>query len=208
MGTHFAALRTDFSGRITGIFFEYEPAYKIIVRLAGSQPIEQRSLSAGGTKIPDPLNAATSEFLDADQDVEVHTSPAVERGQFYADSTTTARVLTGRRLLSSTAAGDEVCHRGATTGYSCGMVAQTNYAPMYAGACGSVACSAVYVKVNGGTATKCYGGDSGGPVFASQTAFGLLKSAAATGSGAGQCSYFTYMSTDFLPTGRTLQYGP
>jgi hypothetical protein len=80
---------------------------------------------------------------DADQDVEIHTSGYVERPEFYADSATTARILTGRRYRSSTAAGDQVCHRGTTTGYSCGYVQLTNYTPTYAGACGTVACSAV-----------------------------------------------------------------
>lgn len=342
MGPHIAALRTEFSERAAGLYFEHEPEYKLVVRLVGTAPMPPRKLHIDGVDVPvefrtgaaarlddlvhaigrnldhlkellpelqgvgtdeqtgeivlnilavgsnreavaaernaisrlvgfpvridfqdvaersadirggaritspssyctsgfvvknssgtnavstaahcegintyhnpdgttHPLNTAISEFLDADQDVEVHTSSATERPEFYADSTATARTLTGRRLRSSTAAGDPVCHRGATTGYSCGTVQQTNYAPTYAGACGSVACSAVFVKVAGGATTKCYGGDSGGPVFASQTAFGLLKSAAATGSSAGQCSYFTYMSTDYLPTGWTLLYGP
>lgn len=148
-----------------------------------------------------------TEALDADQDVEIHTSGYVERPEFYADSATVARVLTGRRLRSSTAAGDQVCHRGARTGYSCGYVQATNYTPTYAGACGSVACSAVFVLVDGGTGTACGDGDSGGPVFASQTAFGLVKSASFSGYAAGQCNFFTYMSTDFLPTGWTLHYG-
>jgi hypothetical protein len=148
-----------------------------------------------------------TEVKDADQDVEIHTSAYVEQPEFYADSTTTARVLTGRRLRSSTAAGDQVCHRGATTGYSCGYVQLTNYTPTYAGACGTVSCSAVWVLVDGDANTACYSGDSGGPVFASQTAFGLLKGASFSGTAKGQCNYFIYMSTDFLPTGWTLLYG-
>ncbi|HYW16909.1 MAG TPA: S1 family peptidase [Allosphingosinicella sp.] len=147
------------------------------------------------------------EIKDADQDVEVHTSGMIERPEFYADVATTARVLTGKRLQSSTAAGNQACHRGATTGYSCGLVGLTNYQPTYANACGSVACSPVWITVNGDSSTACYGGDSGGPVFASQTAFGLLKGTNASGSGAGQCSFFIYMSTDRLPTGWSLVYG-
>ncbi len=148
-----------------------------------------------------------TETKDADQDVEVHTSGYAELAQFYADVTTSARVLTGKRLRSSTAAGNQVCHRGTTTGYSCGLVDLTNYRPTYAGACGSVAYDAVWVTVNGDANTACYPGDSGGPVFASQTAFGLLKGTSASGTAKGQCSFFIYMSTDFLPTGWTLLYG-
>jgi streptogrisin C len=157
-----------------------------------------------GTTIP--LTFVT-EVRDADQDVELHTSAYVERPEFYADSATTARVLTGRRYRSSTGAGDQVCHRGAASGYSCGYVQLTNYTPTYAGACGTVACSAVWVLVDGDTTTACAGGDSGGPVFASQTAFGLIKGGNSSGTGPGQCDYFIYMSTDFLPTGWTLLYG-
>lgn len=147
------------------------------------------------------------EIKDADQDVEVHTSGYTERAEFYADSATTARIVTGRRLQSSTAAGNQVCHRGAATGYSCGLVGLTNYKPTYAGACGTVACSSVWITVDGDSQTACYQGDSGGPVFASQTAFGLLKGTSASGTAKGQCSFFIYMSTDRLPTGWSLVYG-
>jgi streptogrisin C len=148
-----------------------------------------------------------SEVKDADQDVEIHTSGYVEQPEFYADSATIARVLTGRRYRSSTGQGDQVCHRGARTGYSCGNVQATNYAPSYAGACGTVACSPVFVLVDGDADTACGDGDSGGPAFASQTAFGLIKSASFSGYAKGQCNFFTYMSTDYLPTGWTLLYG-
>lgn len=159
-----------------------------------------------GTSLPLSI-VGSSEFKDADQDVEVHTSTGVERPEFYADVTTSARVLTGRRLRSSTAAGNQVCHRGETTGYSCGTVSLTNYKPTYANACGSVACASVWVLVDGDANTACYPGDSGGPVFASQTAFGLLKGTTASGTAKGQCTSFIYMSTDYLPTGWTLLYG-
>lgn len=140
------------------------------------------------------------------QDVQWHTSGYTERPEFYADSSTTARVLTGRRYRSSTAAGNNVCHRGITTGYSCGYVDQTNYRPTYSGACGSVSCDAVWVIVSGAD-LACYPGDSGGPVFASQTAFGLLKGTSSNGTARGQCNFFIYMSTDFLLSGTSLLYG-
>jgi hypothetical protein len=148
-----------------------------------------------------------SEVKDADQDVEIRTSGYVERPEFYADSMTTARVLTGRRYRTSTGAGNQVCHRGARTGYSCGLVSATNFKPSYAGACGTVVCDPVWILVDGAADTACGDGDSGGPVFASQTAFGLLKAGDYSGYGKGQCNWFAYMSTDFLPTGWTLLYG-
>jgi streptogrisin C len=164
-------------------------------------------LNPGGASIP--LTYVTgAEIKDADQDVEVHTSAYVERPEFYADSTATARVLTGKRLRSSTTNGNQACHRGNTTGYSCGTVNITNFTPTWANACGAVSCAAVWVQVFGDAQTACYPGDSGGPVFASQTAFGLLKGTSASGQAKGQCAWFVYMSTDYLPTGWSLIYGP
>ncbi len=149
-----------------------------------------------------------SELQDATHDVQWHTTPQTEVPEFYADLTSSARVLTGRRLLSSTSVGNTVCHRGITSGYSCGSVESTTYQPTYAGACGAVACSSVYVKVSGAS-LACAGGDSGGPWFNGQTAFGTHKSGASSGSAAGQCSYATYTSTDYLSgLGVSLVYGP
>ncbi|HYW17240.1 MAG TPA: hypothetical protein VE891_13945 [Allosphingosinicella sp.] len=163
-----------------------------------------------GTTIPTTI-VASSEIVDADQDVEVHTSGYVERPEFYADTTDSARVLTGRRYKTSTGFGDNVCHRGVRTLYSCGLVKQTNYTPLDSAGnparCGAVACGPYYVRVEG-PELACYQGDSGGPVFASTVAFGLLKTAAATGTLPGQCIRMTYMSTDSLPTGWSLLYGP
>ena len=161
-----------------------------------------------GTTISIPI-VASSEVVDADQDVEVHTSSYVERPEFYADTMTTARVLTGRRYRSSTAYNDNVCHRGITTGYSCGYVQQTDYAPNPTDPtfCGGVACAAVYVRVTG-SQLACAGGDSGGSVFASTVAFGLLKTGAYSGTAPGQCTRMTYMSTDTLSSGWSLLYGP
>lgn len=146
-----------------------------------------------------------SGVFDADQDVQQHTSATAMLPEFWAD-VNVRRVLTGRRYRSSTYANDEVCHHGMRTGYSCGLVTVTNHAPTFSGACGGQTCSAVWVNVAGAN-LKCYPGDSGGPVFASQTAFGIQSSASYSSPNVGGCSYMTYMSTDFLPTGTVLQYG-
>ncbi|WP_252406437.1 hypothetical protein [Acinetobacter pittii] len=45
----------------------------------------------------------------------------------------------------NTTQGDNVCHQGRTPGYSCGYVAQTNYAPTYDNACNGQTCSPVWV---------------------------------------------------------------
>lgn len=148
-----------------------------------------------------------NELRDGNTDVQWHTTTHDEYPEFYADLTTTARVLTGRRYRSSTAVGNTVCHRGMGTGYSCGSVASTTYQPTYAGACGNVTCNSVWIKVTGPN-LACGYDDSGGPWFNGQTAFGVSKGGVSSGSAPGQCSYATYMSTDFLSgLGVSLVYG-
>jgi hypothetical protein len=158
-----------------------------------------------------PLTFVTgSEYLDADQDVQVHTSTYVEQPEFYYDDAKQyTRVLTGKRLKSSTAYGDNVCHRGERTGYSCGYVQQTNYAPYSPGdplLCGPYDCAAVFVRVTG-AALECYPGDSGGPWFASTVAFGIYMAQISSGTGAGQCTEAIYMTTDTISSGWALLYG-
>lgn len=158
----------------------------------------------GGVSYPAVFVA---ERWDADEDVQWHTTEHDEYPEFYADLTTTARVLTGRRLRSSTAVGNTVCHRGRTTGYSCGSVESTTHQPTYAGACNGVTCAATFIRVSGPD-LRCDGGDSGGPWFNGQTAFGTHKSGASSGPGTGQCTYAVYMSTDYLTNlGVSLVYG-
>jgi hypothetical protein len=161
------------------------------------------------TSIPLTM-VAGSEILDADQDVQVHTSSYVERPEFYYDDAKAyTRILTGRRLKSSTAPGDNVCHRGERTGYSCGYVQQTNYAPYAPGdplLCGPYDCAPVYVRVTGAS-LKCYPGDSGGPWFASTVAFGIYVGQISSGINVGNCTEAFYMTTDTITPGWSLLYG-
>ncbi|HEX8410319.1 MAG TPA: S1 family peptidase [Thermoanaerobaculia bacterium] len=165
-----------------------------------------------GTSIPLTMVTGT-EYHDPDQDVQVHTSAYTERPEFYwDDGKTTVRILSGKRLRTSTAYNDNVCHRGESTGYSCGYVQQIDYAPSNATAtnptntlCGGQACSPVFIRLTGAS-LECAGGDSGGPFFASTVAFGILSSGRI--DAAGQCVHAYYMSTDSLPSGWSLLYGP
>lgn len=151
-----------------------------------------------------------SQYLDADQDVQVHTSAYTERPEFYYDDAKQyTRTLTGRRYRSSTAYGDNVCHRGERTGYSCGYVQQTNYAPVNPNEpllCGGVGCAPVFIRVSGAN-LKCYGGDSGGPWFASTVAFGVHMADESYGPAVGDCHSAIYMSTDTISSGWSLLYG-
>ena len=135
------------------------------------------------------------------QDVQVHVSDAALRPLFYADTAKTeARPVTTWRNRTSTRAGDFVCHRGETTGYSCAQVDMVDFAPA-GDLCGG-ACLPTWVAVNG---PVCQGGDSGAPVFSGTVAFGIVKGASYRADKS--CILYYYMSTDYLPSGWSLLHG-
>lgn len=127
------------------------------------------------------------------RDVQVNASAGVLPPTFYADTAKTRlRTVTGQRTRAATRSGDFVCHRGERTGYSCALVELTDFAPA-GDICGG-ACLPTWVTVAGPT---CKAGDSGSPVFAGGTAFGILKGASYRADGS--CAFYFYMSVDYLP---------
>lgn len=129
------------------------------------------------------------------QDVQLHLAAAPLDPQFYADTARTRlRPVTAARPRAATRAGDVVCHRGERTGYSCAEVVTTDFAPS-GDLCGGP-CAPTWVAVAGPT---CKGGDSGGPVFDGTTALGIVKGASYRADGS--CSFYYYMSVDYLPEG-------
>ena len=127
------------------------------------------------------------------QDVQVHVGGEPQRPLFLVDSgKSLARTVTSWRNRTSTRAGDFVCHRGETSGYSCAQVELVDYAPP-GDLCGGP-CDPVWVTVSG---PNCRGGDSGGPIFHGGIAFGIVKGASY--SRGGRCNFYYYMSVDYLP---------
>ena len=127
------------------------------------------------------------------RDVQINGSPDSPLPLFYANrgAGILRRVVTWRNV-ASTRAGDFVCHYGESSGYSCSTVELTDYAPP-GDLCGGT-CSPTWVTVKG---PSCIGGDSGGPVFSGEVAFGIAKGINyASGR---QCLFYYYMSTDYLP---------
>ena len=126
-------------------------------------------------------------------DVQINLSPEANEPLFYSNrGAGTLRRLATWRNVASTRAGDFVCHYGESSGYSCATVELTDYAPP-GDLCGGP-CSPTWVTVKG---PSCIPGDSGGPVFSGAVAFGIAKGVNRTG--AGQCLFYYYMSTDYLP---------
>jgi hypothetical protein len=127
------------------------------------------------------------------QDVQINGSPNSPEPLFYSNrGAGTLRRLVSWRNVASTRAGDFVCHYGESSGYSCATVELTDYAPP-GELCGGP-CSPTWVTVKG---PSCIPGDSGGPVFSGAIAFGIAKGVNRTA--AGQCLFYYYMSTDYLP---------
>lgn len=136
------------------------------------------------------------------QDVQIHTGPAPMEPLFLVDrKQAIARAVVSWRNRDSTRVGDFVCHRGERTGYSCATVEFVDYAPP--GDLCAGPCPATWVAVRG---PDCGKGDSGGPVFSGGIAFGLMKGASFASDE--RCTLYYYMSTDYLPQGWTVAYGP
>jgi streptogrisin C len=134
------------------------------------------------------------------RDVQINGSPNSPDPFFYSNrGAGTLRRLVSWRNVASTRAGDFVCHYGESSGYSCATVELTDYAPP-GDLCGGP-CSPTWVTVRGPT---CVPGDSGGPVFSGEVAFGIAKGINREG---GRCLFYYYMSTDYLPDGWRLLVG-
>jgi hypothetical protein len=114
------------------------------------------------------------------------------------------RAITGRRTLASTAQGSTVCFYGRTTGplvgQGCGDI---TYVALHYGC--SVSCPAGYHVEMVGT-MACNGGDSGAPVFAWNTAFGIVRGCEPQGN-TKVSTRLAYTSTDMpYSRGYSLKY--
>ena len=127
------------------------------------------------------------------RDVQINGSADSPDPLFYANrGSGSLRDVETWRSVASTRAGDFVCHYGESSGYSCAIVELTDYAPP-GELCGGP-CSPTWVTVKG---PSCAPGDSGGPVFSGDVAFGIAKGI--NHDDAGRCDFYYYMSTDYLP---------
>lgn len=127
------------------------------------------------------------------RDVQLNGSADAPDPYFYSDEANgSLRQVETWRNVASTRAGDFVCHYGSSSGYSCSTVELTDYAPP-GELCGGP-CSPTWVTVKG---PSCVPGDSGGPVFVGDVAFGIAKGINRDESGG--CEFYYYMSTDYLP---------
>jgi len=147
------------------------------------------TVESGSTSITLPMIGS---WGAAYRDVQINGSADSSAPYFYSDAAGSLRQVETWRNVGSTRAGDFVCHYGISSGYSCSTVELTDYAPP-GDLCGGP-CSPTWVTVRG---PSCVPGDSGGPVFVGGVAFGIAKGI--NRDEAGQCEFYYYMSTDYLP---------
>ena len=195
-------LRVDGGGRVEGVSsitgrrslcttgFVVTEGTATAITTAAHCPDELTYVDRDGTTVSLPMIGA---WGAAYQDVQINGSPDSPAPFFYSNrGAGTLRRLVSWRNVASTRAGDFVCHYGESSGYSCSTVELTDYAPP-GELCGGP-CSPTWVTVKG---PGCIPGDSGGPVFSGAIAFGIAKGVNRTA--AGQCLFYHYMSTDYLP---------
>ena len=128
-------------------------------------------------------------------DAQWHTAPGLHvtnrAWDGIVDSTPNYRFITATKERAQQVPGEWVCKFGMTTFYTCGTINTTSYAPSYV-----PGVNATYVRVTGGTQEQSVGGDSGGPWFSGNTAYGLM-SGGFLGSG-GAANDAIYTPIDYL----------
>jgi len=160
------------------------------ITTAAHCPDELTYVDRDGTSVVLPMIGS---WGAAYRDVQINGSAQSPEPLFYSNrGAGTLRQLVSWRNVASTRAGDFICHYGESSGYSCATVELTDYAPP-GDLCGGP-CFPTWVTVKG---PSCVPGDSGGPVFSGEIAFGIAKGVNRASSG--ECLFYYYMSTDYLP---------
>lgn len=120
-----------------------------------------------------------SSYHNRYSDMQWHRGSTTAVGQFYGSSATTRTTRSGS---GTPGINQFICHRGLTTGYTCGFVDTITFRPTNTTVCGGVTCDPVFVKVSG-PALHASGGDSGGPWFSGGTAYGIHSGSQSTTTG-------------------------
>jgi len=142
--------------------------------------------------------------------------------KFYSAMSSYPTTVTGKITQSETQINNVVCHRGITSGYTCGKVVSTQHKvpddDSGLGACGPsyspVSCAETWIHVEpfmGGNLAPdlaCASGDSGGPWFSGTKAAGIHTGGYMLQED-GECLSAIYMSIDRINSlGVELLYGP
>ena len=118
-----------------------------------------------------------SEMFNSDRDVQWHTAPGFTvKNKILASS---IRDIEGTRSTAQQTQGTYVCKRGMTTGYGCGYIVETNYLPdddEHTCQPNDSEChfADTWLRIHRDGSVLADGGDSGGPVFKNNIAYGTI----------------------------------
>lgn len=124
------------------------------------------SMSYNGTNLP-----YQGELFRDSFDVQWHTAPGFTvRNKIRWSSDGLTRDITSKLERDQQMLNTYVCKYGRTTFYTCGNISSKDYCPTYV-----PSCDATFIRVNNnaGYSNLSSGGDSGGPWFILNTAYGI-----------------------------------
>lgn len=111
-------------------------------------------------------------------DIEWFDNDAVTFNPRFKWNGTDLRDVLSRKLRADMNIGDGVCKYGRTTGYKCGGITTKNFCPSYV-----PSCLDMFVRVHNNDGLDISeGGDSGGPNFIGNTAWGYTSGQAGSGT--------------------------
>lgn len=111
-----------------------------------------------------------NQILTGSYDIQWHRAPGFTvTNKIRVSTSGTTRSITSTKHRNDQAIGGYVCKYGMTTGYTCGYISAKNICPSWV-----PSCAATYIRVNNtaGYGDLSSGGDSGGPWFLNNTAYG------------------------------------
>jgi len=118
--------------------------------------------------------------------------------EIYRDRSASKITISSFEKKDQHAIGTLVCNNGIVSGFHCGNISDNRFKPNPQGGCGGrgLICANTWVKVNYGDATdKCTYGDSGGPAYANNRAYGIISLAHFDDT---KCHYLVYTPISYL----------
>jgi hypothetical protein len=130
------------------------------------------------------------ELQSGSNDSQWHTTPNYTPINFVEDGVG-GRSITSQTIWSNQPINGTVCKYGRTTGRTCGYIIQKDISLSYV-----TGSNATFIRVHNAGVNEAAGGDSGGPVFFGNSAYGIL-SGTLTYSGQSEVD-LSYMAVSYL----------
>ena len=117
-----------------------------------------------------------SSLLGGEHDVQWHEAPGFTLRNLVYDGSGN-RYVYGTESVNDQTVGEYVCKYGITTGFDCGDIVAIDFQPTDQTDC-SIPCSfsATFIRVHKDGVDLADAGDSGGPWFRGNTAYGIMRS--------------------------------